>query len=201
MNVTIDKTNMRFVAKHDNISWLSLLSHIEHPHVAIAIHPCDEPRDFDAYTDLELRMLIKSTTGSDHINAYRPSLLLTCCALAHQLEVTPQLNGFFLELQANAIPPGDEKRYRYLPEGLKPVRMPDLWEPAPMRCEQRWDEAKLAALRVRNPAPGTLAPAAQRSGPVAPATPRQTGEKMVTNWAKTVPAAPPADYIPPPWLK
>jgi hypothetical protein len=173
MYTLIDRSNMRFMATHTSQPCLSDLAHIELPHVAVAILPCDCPADFELFTDLELRLLVKHTTGAEHPNAYRASLLLTCAALANQLPERP-LDRFELRLQASCIPMSDNiGRYRYAPGQHFPVKVADLFEPEPATCQQGWDEAKLKAFAsYRPPLQAGAAPvtATLRSSPLSPAS-------------------------------
>jgi hypothetical protein len=164
MYVTIDRDNMRFFAKHPDHTALSLLADIELAFVSVLIVPCDEPSDFMQLTDLELRLLFKHTTGADHSNAYRPSLLAACVALAQQLPERRGLNCFHLELQSNAIQGDKVGRYLYVPGASKPQRKADLFEPEPLTCQQGWSAEQLAEFAKQ-------APQAERPAAVASTAP------------------------------
>lgn len=194
MYVLIDRDNMRFFAKHDDHLVLSYLAEIELAHVAVFICPGDEPRDFNQFTDLELRLLYKHTTGSDHSNAHRPGLLAACASLAQQLPTRTPLNKFELEVQSKALSNDDTGRYLYAPGASRAQRMPDLFEPQMLTCQQGWSAEQLAEFAKRAPQPAaapaaTSTPATQRSPaarPAAgagavPAQPRGGGKAVI--WA------------------
>jgi hypothetical protein len=188
--VLIDRTNMVFLAKGEH-RVLTYLGFIEYPHVAQLQTPCEEPRDFNSLTDLELRLLFKHTTGSDHSNAHRPSMLTSCVSLGIQLPLTPNLNAFELEVQAHAIAEGDERRYRYVPGGGLPMLADELYEPPPLRCEQRWTSEQLAELAKRGPPlQAAIAPAATstqasaRSPAARPVAGAPRGSNKPVIWAR-----------------
>lgn len=191
MYTSIDRDNMQFLARSENPTALSYLANIEAAHVSVVILPCDEPRDFFLLTDLELRILVRQTTGSDHSNAHRPSLLATCVSLAQQLPERA-LNTFELEVQSNCIPDDDKAgRYSYAPGAHKPQRHADLFEPQRLTCVQGWSADRLAEFAKRAPqqaesvaapstAPERRSPAARPAAGV-PAVPRGAGKVAV--WA------------------
>lgn len=195
MYALIDRSNMRFFAKHEHVAPLSYLSHIELPHVHVYIGPVDTPADFSDFTILELKLLHKSTTGVEYHGSDPELLCAACFALAKQLPDT-QLNTFELEIQARSINADDlETRYRYVPGSTKPQRESDLFEPTPLTCKQVLsleDLVKLARnakqpLQAATPVAATLAPAPQaaprvppKAGPAAaPPGPRGTGRTLI----------------------
>lgn len=174
MYVIIDRDNMRFHDRHEDHVALSYLADIELAFVSVFIVPCDEPVDFIQLSDLELRMLYKHTTGADYINAYRPTLLAVCVALAQQLPAREHLNRFHLELQSRAVQGDKVGRYLYVPGASAPQRKPDLFEPEPLRTQQMWSDERLAEFAKRAPgatlvAAATGAGTALRSPPARPA--------------------------------
>jgi hypothetical protein len=188
ITVLIDRTNMAFLAKHEDRRALAFLGFLEYPHLAQAQMPCEMPSDFNMLSDLELRLLFKHTTGHDHSNAQRRSLLTSCVALAQQLPLTTGLNVFELEVQANSIAPGDEERYRYVPGASRPMLVTELFEVQPLRCEQRWTPEQLAELSKKGPAQAAIAPAAATvpsaprspaARPAAPSAPRGSSKPLI----------------------
>lgn len=184
MYVTIDRDNLRFFAKHPDHNALSYLADIELAFVSVFIAPCDEPADFMQLSDLELRMLFKNTTGADHTNAHRPSLLAACVALAQQLPERQDLNCFHLEMQSKAIRDDKDGRYLYVPGATKPQRKADLFEPEPLTCQQRWSAEQLAEFAKRAPQAAATAAATR-----APAAPRLSSARPAAD-AGAVPAQP-----------
>lgn len=134
MYVVIDLDHLVFVAKHPSRDWLNLLSNIEHALISTRLVEIDV-QCFGTLSDLELRMLYKNTTGEDHVNAYRHSLIAACIQLAFQLPLTPNLDGFELSLQSRAIMWEDKRAYRYAPGRTVPVLVEDLFAaPEPLKC-------------------------------------------------------------------
>lgn len=194
MYVCIDRDNMQFLAKHPDHTRLSHLANIEAAHVSVFIAPCDDPRDFNQFTDLELRLLYRHTTGGDPSTAHRPMMLAHCVALAQQLPER-EINGFDVEVQSNSIPDDDKTgRYAYVPGASKPQRKADLFEPERLTCQQSWSTEQVSEFAKRAPqaaiaAAGTSAPSAPRSpaarpgagAAATPAAPRGGGRQVI--WA------------------
>jgi hypothetical protein len=180
-HIAIDRTNMAFKAKGEFYT-LAYWTSIEIPHVSTVIAEFDTPRQFKTFTDLELRMLIRNTTGADHPNAIRDHMLATCAALADALAPTPHLNEFELRVQDEWIDRNDPKgahRYQYAPGDSKPQRKAELWEPPALHYHRELDATAVQALQR----------AAQRAAPVAPPTPRSPSSAPAVRVA--VPKGPP----------
>lgn len=171
MYACVDVTRMAFLYTHQDASVLSKLAFIETPHLAVKVHPCDAPSDFEGYTDLELRLLYKHTTEGDHTSAHRPTLLASCFALAQQLPPRDKVDAFSLDLQYRAIRPGDERKFVYVPGASVPMPMDELFELPIARCEQRWGQAQIIAVAQRAPAAAATPAAPVQRPSSAPATP------------------------------
>jgi hypothetical protein len=197
MYALIDRSHMRFFAKHEQVTPLSYLSHIELPHVHTYIGPMDSPADFSEFTILELKLLHKNTTGIQYHGSDPELLCAACFALAKQISLRA-LNTFELEIQARSIDANDmETRYRYVPGSTKPQQESELFEPAPLTCKQEWSLEDLVrvARNAKQPpqaaivAAATLAPAAPAAlavppkarPPAAQAAPRGAGRTLI--WA------------------
>jgi hypothetical protein len=196
MHVLIDRTNMAFKARHQDIACLALLADIETPHCATVLLPDDLPRWFKTFTDLELRLLIKNTTGKDHPNAYRANMLATVAMLAQQLPPRTDLNMFDLGRQCaylEALVKDDEEdegKYKYIEGAAVPQRQADLFESPTLTHTRQLDDTAVQALQRVATAAATVATTPARSPSTRPAStvrgtgaalPKGAGRKLIWN--------------------
>lgn len=126
MYVTIDCDNLRFLRKHPDVLLLSNLAWIETPHISISIQPCDSPSFLSSFTDLELKMLYRNTTGQDQ-RFYGDALRAVFMELVQGM---PLFVGTASEVerQAALIPIDNDVPYLYIAGASKPARQADLFE-------------------------------------------------------------------------
>lgn len=153
MNVLVDRERMVFLYAHESRQVLNDIMRIE----CWAAHTClfeCEPSAFGHFTDLELKLLYKHTTGTDHSVLSRPQLMQVLADIG--LRLTP-LACHALELfnAANCIKPGDDESYRYMKGSAKPVPQVDLFTPAALRTPRSEQEEQAARTALR--APGAVA--------------------------------------------
>lgn len=126
MYVTIDCDNLRFLRKHPDVLLLCNLAWIETPHISINIQPCDSPNFLSSFTDLELKMLYRNTTGQDQ-RFYGDALRAVFMELVQGM---PLFIGTASEVerQAALIPIDNDVPYLYIAGAGKPARQADLFE-------------------------------------------------------------------------
>lgn len=88
MNVAINRETMTFIGLGEyRVIWAKALK--EAVPEAIVIGAADVSRTYSAFTDLELKLLYRNTTGFQHEGFDYNALLQSCKALAMQLEPMP----------------------------------------------------------------------------------------------------------------
>lgn len=164
MKILIDKSRMIVLRKMQDEATLSKLADIECPHLPVAIYYADAPNDFVLFTDLELKLLIKNTSGPDVRNVFsKDALQRIVFELVRSLPETVA-NGFEVDLQLRAIAAGDEGRYLYVPGGSKPRPADGLEELVALQCAA---DAAGRAATLAKAAPQGVAAAAPVSAPAA----------------------------------
>lgn len=134
MYVLIDRERLVFLRKHGHQPTVSKLADLECPHHHAVVCGADSPSGFTTFTDLELKLLIKNTTGSDLRNVFgRETLLRQACQVAAQLEVD-DVDGFELTMQVMSIKDNDQQRYQYVRGSKIPRCMEGLEELAGKVC-------------------------------------------------------------------
>lgn len=131
MRALIDKERLVFLHVHDSATVLSWMMWLEHYDSATSIQPIDHPSDFDSFTDFELRLLYKHTTGSDHSMFGRDKWLHLVYETALKIEPL-KVNINELEAQMLHVQFEDEDQYRYVPGSRVPLLVTDLYT-APAR--------------------------------------------------------------------
>lgn len=182
MYVSIDRDKLRFLHKHEDIQVVCNLAHIEAPHVTLCVTSYDGPSFLSDYTDMELTMLYRNTTGHDHTSHSGGALRAVLAEIADRLP-TSDVNKFELDRQAASIPEDNAEPFRYVKGSNKVGKPAELF---PLRAERNPDEdAVAAAAKLR--APQRSAPAANTSAAPTPAprpqrpaaAPRQGGVRAV----------------------
>lgn len=181
MYILIDADKMRFLRKHQDAFALSNLVYIECNDCATKIVACDEPLDFDGFTDLELKLLYKNTTGEEYKGFARDPML----CIVHEL--TTRMSEFVadkyqLALQAAYISEDDDSGYQFVPGAVKPAPVADLFEYTVLRVRRNPVSEQLALITPlkRSKTLPALFP------PLAPSTPRPAAVRS----ASTPPSAP-----------
>lgn len=178
MYLSIDRDNLKFLHKHPDVTVVCNLVHIEAPHVAICVTPYDIPSFLGDFTDMELKMLYRNTTGHDHTGHSGSALRAILAELAERLPTT-DVNAFEVDRQAACIPEDSAEPMQYVRGATRPGKPGELF---PLRAERNPDEDVVAAaakLRApQRPAPvanSSTAPAPAARPQRAPASPRQGG--------------------------
>lgn len=174
MYVSIDRDNMRFLHKHEDHRVVAELAHIEAPHVSLLVTPYDHSSFLRDFTDMELKMLYRNTTGVDHTGFNGDALRAIIQELADRLPVSDVVKSE-VEHQASLLQDGDHDRYKYVKGSNRPARQNDLFEPTPLTATRNDNEEVIAAaVRLRPAAPrasgaSTVAPASSAARPARPA--------------------------------
>lgn len=177
MYVSIDRENMALVHKHEDQSTVSKLASIELPHVACIVLSVSGDCFSIAFTDLELQKLHQTITGQLLPGYSRGHLVSVCTELVARAAVT-DCDRLEVDLQYRSIPDNDSARYAYVKGSMKPLLMPDLWQPSWVVVPRLTAEALLAiepykaSAAARNFAAAPIPAPAQGSRPPAPAAPR-----------------------------
>lgn len=167
MYISIDRTNMRFVHKCDNHRTASLLAFIELPDVSVVITPFEPAYLFEDFTQLELELLYRNTTGVDHSASRAHELQAVVSELAARLPVTEAVE-WQVKLQADSLPECHSVPYQYVLGATKPALSSGLWSPVTLNAPKSETEQTIAnAARPRVKAPAVQPPA------VAPRVPAQ----------------------------
>ena len=119
MYVSIDRENLRFLHKHEDVHVVCNLVHIEAPHVAISIEPYDTRHFLSNWTDMEMTMLYRNTTGVDHTGRHGEALRALLAELAERLPVS-DVNKFELDRQAAYIAEDNSEPMRYVKGATRP---------------------------------------------------------------------------------
>ena len=125
MNVLIDRENMMFLFKMEHHSTLSKLASMEWPHVHTKSIYCDHPNDFAAFTDLELKLLIKNSNGPNVTNVFAREALLKIIHSMVQHMPEREANAYEVNIQHRTIPSDDKRRFKYVPGSYVPLPVQD----------------------------------------------------------------------------
>lgn len=178
MFVTIDKEAMRVMHAHEDSRACSWLAYLELPHVSVAVVEVRYPKDLDRFTDYELQLLYKNSTGQPAPGYFRPHVLR---AVAAAILAMPQVDVDFASLKAQCekVSAHVSGRYRYIKGAGSPLPVSDLFElPATLSSVTDTQElealgAALAASVPAEPEPPVVlpTPAAPRAAKAAPSAP------------------------------
>lgn len=151
--VSIDRTNMRFLHKHDEYSVVADVSYIEAPHVSLVVTPVDHMPFLSMLTDFEARLLYYNTTGQ--ATAFDGSALRSILQeLAGRLPNIDADKGK-AHLQAEYLGIENKIPHLYVKGADKPALRENIFQPG-LSARAHNDEQSLAAkaaLQVPNPAP------------------------------------------------
>lgn len=149
MFISIDKEGLTFLHKHAQRRVVTQLATIEAPHKHVAIFPCDSLRDFNEFTDYELRKLYENTSGIKFPGFYRPGLLNVAFETAQALPESV-VNPWEVDRQCAEIDFKDRSAYRYQPGQVKPLKVTDLFNDGLKPLLKRLDETVVEkALHLR----------------------------------------------------
>lgn len=121
MKVLIDKEHMVFLHKMEDYATLSKLCDMEYPHLVTSGIYCDHHNDFSGLTDLELKLLIKNSSGPNVQNVFSRDALLKIIHAMIQHMPEREVNAHEVAMQHATIDPSDKRRYRYVPGGFLPA--------------------------------------------------------------------------------
>lgn len=163
MHVLIDKERLLILRKLDQRIVLSKLADLEHPHRHVAICYADEVRDFNGFTDLELKLLIKNAAGPDvrHVFA-RETLQQILLAMVQTLPVDV-VNGFEVDMQLRSLGKDDTEPRLYVRGSTKPAPATGLEEVALKYAGGGGMPPPSPANAVPLPTPAAQAPSAPRA--------------------------------------
>lgn len=172
--VLIDKDKMMVRYKHSDALVLGYLMHIEYPHCTASIMPCEATKRWQAFSDLELKLLYKNLVGSNFPGFERRGLEHN---VVQALGTLPDsdVNIDEARAQSDCIPVTSQGNYRFAPGAMKPI---ELEEPFAAKALQA---AKGFAPTTPPPPPANAAPTPaaapvnpflQAPAPRAPAAPR-----------------------------
>lgn len=187
MHVVIDRKTLRFLPiKHEDTRVVGDLVWIEAPQAHAHIVPLGY-NFLNDYTDLELMLLYKNTTG-EKASRVGDQMRGVLAEIAERIPVRV-VDVFRLSRQAELVPEKTGRRYLYDPKNFKPQQVDDLFVLDPVLLPRSENES-LIAVRPRIAPVVPVAPAANASvaAPVqarparAPAAPRQGGVRELV-WA------------------
>ena len=128
MYASIDREALVFRHKHPEHAVVNGLVTIELSHVPVCVLPIDE-KSFGTFTDLELRLLHKHTTGKKLESFSLPHLIKELVSVALLLPDT-DANAFEVKYQASSIAKGDKSFYKYVKGSYAALKVVDLFTPA-----------------------------------------------------------------------
>lgn len=187
MHIVIDRQKLKFLPiKHESIHVIGDLVWIEAPQAHVHVMPLGYNFLSD-YTDLELMLLYKNTTGEKPTKV-GDQLRNLLEEIAERIPVR-EVNPFELSKQADLVPEKTGSRYLYDKGKFKPQKMNDLFVLDPVQMPRSENESLIAA-RPRVRPQGPRAPAANTTAAPAPAPrparaqrgPRQGGVRELV-WA------------------
>lgn len=186
MYVGIDRDNLRFLSKHTVYSIVSNVSWIEAPpRITLVVTQLGHPSFLRDFTDFELQLLYKNTTGIEPRGYYRDAMRAVLLELAERLPMT-DADEREARIQAQCLPPDDDRTYKYVKGALHPAVIPSLM-PALSADRNENEEVIAAAVRLgpadsqKDPLTNTAArtrsrpsaaPRGQKNTPRVPGVPR-----------------------------
>lgn len=125
MKALINTERMVVLYVHDSTSVLSRMDYLENRDASIIV-PLEHPQDLDNFTDLELKLLYKHTTGNDHSGFSRVAWLQL---VLETLQRIPKLrvNVTEVEAQSDYVTFEDDRFYRFVPGSRVPKELQDLF--------------------------------------------------------------------------
>ena len=138
MYVAVDREEMKFVYKHTDLNVVINLMWIEYPrqNLEAELHAfgLSDAAGLNDFTDLELKMLYRNTTGGDHSDCIaRNAMLQIVYDLAEALPAN-DVNPFEVECQAAAIKEEDLYNYRFAGGSTTPAKVNDLYDIPPLKA-------------------------------------------------------------------
>lgn len=164
MYIAIDMQALRVTHAHTDVRVCRALADIELPHVPVRIMEVLYPSDLGGFTDYELQLLYKNTTGQSAPGYFRDHVVRGCTAAILEL---PEVDAVLEEVQAQAaaIPQGDKERYRYVRGMRRPMLVSELFELPPLTAKVTDPAELLKRGQALGPAPAYVPPAPAPDAP------------------------------------
>jgi len=144
MNILINLDTMSVLHKHPDGGTLCNIAWIECQLAAYAVVNCDDSSFLRHFTDTELKLLYRSTTGENGTVTFsRSQLMQIIVDLCFRL---PQTNALAWEadMQAKKVPEGSTKKWLYVKGATLPGIKSDLFEHAVKTAKRSPDNERLA---------------------------------------------------------
>lgn len=128
MYISLNKSNMRFYHKHESLIVVLNLVDIElsHNDDAVMITAFDKVAFFDDFTQAELELLYRNTTGKSDVGLYGDALKAVICALADKLPIT-DANAWETAIQAAYVRGKEGLPFSYTKGSNLPISQQALW--------------------------------------------------------------------------
>lgn len=127
MYMLLDRENMKFRHKHPDLFTIANLAWIEDRNMTYSIFPADDAIEFGRYTDMELKMLYRNTTGKDITTTDRQAIKQILFDIVRRIPATPA-NPYEADVQAAFILDEDENHYQYVKGAKRPAMTANLFD-------------------------------------------------------------------------
>lgn len=138
MFVLINREKMSVIAKNISEAALIYFAYIETSYAATLVCPCNEATDFDCFSDLEIKMLYKSTIALKGVSIAMTSRDFMCRALQNAMTKLPEKDIHVLEAekQAKFLSEDDDGLYVYV-RGADEPDVSTMIEDHPALCTEQ----------------------------------------------------------------
>lgn len=127
MYISINLSSLRFLHKHNQRRVVTQLVTLEAPHLRTSIICCGQAKDFEQFTDYELRKLYENTTGIKFLGYFRPGLVEVAFAAAQSVAETDVI-AWEVDLQLLTLSAKDRKPYLYVKGATRPKPVDELFD-------------------------------------------------------------------------
>lgn len=185
MYISLNKSDMRFYHKHQWMIVVMNLVDIElsHKDDAVMITAFDKVAFFDDFTQTELELLYRNTSGKQDVPFYGDALKAVICALADKLPVT-DANAWETALQASYVRGKEGLAFSYAKGSNLPISQQALWAQEPLLATDEILQLALSDTAKHNrrhrPAESSAASSAPRVGYATPQPPSVTGTPAIS---------------------
>lgn len=176
MYISLNKSSMRFYHKHPSMIVVLNLVDIElsHKDDSVMITAFDKVTFFDDFTEAELQLLYRNTTGKTEVPVHGDALKAVICALADRLPVT-DANAWETALQASYVRGKEGISFSYAKGANFPISQQVLWEPNHLTADSTVLDSALQNSgkhnRAHRPAESAAVSSAPRVGYATPQPP------------------------------
>lgn len=131
MHVALNLKDMRVTHAHADRRVCQVMADIELPHVPVRITEVCYPEDLSGFTDYELQLLYRNTTGQQAPGYFRDHVMRGAAAAILAL---PEADVDYEEARAQylTIAAGDRERYRYVRGSRRPMLVSELFDLPPL---------------------------------------------------------------------